>query len=392
MAKDPTRPPDAVIKQLFALSGNRCAYPKCTAAIVEGDSVIGEICHIRAVSPNGPRHDPHQSAVDRHGYDNLILLCANHHKVVDDDPEAFTVERLLKMKVHHASRAAVLPAGEVAHGARLLINQSVASANQVGGITAHTVNQTFNIHAPGTHTDQAAERASIIARLRKFHDERVDKIAAGKGPVSLLDNGALILHVLPFGALDDRQAPSFDEISRNPDRFPPIKDDTTRNHRINYDGLLTGSNLHGLDEPQRAYVMVFRSGAVEAVVSSLARLRDERFLILPEIQAMILKYVCRYANALAHFSVRAPIAAFVSLIDVEGKELLQRHVERAFPDDLPSGTLTRDRLAFGECVIDSLPIDAQACAKLLKPIFDHLANAAGLGSSPSFDMAGNYTE
>jgi hypothetical protein len=134
--------------------------------MVEGDSIIGEICHIRAVSPNGPRHELHQSSADRHGYDNLILLCANHHKVVDDDPEAFTVERLVKMKVHHASRAAVLPAGEVAHGARLLIDQSVASVNQVGGITAHTVNQTFNVHAAGTHTDRAARHTSIEIRAR----------------------------------------------------------------------------------------------------------------------------------------------------------------------------------------------------------------------------------
>jgi hypothetical protein len=165
MPKDPTRPSYPVIKQLFALSGNQCAYPKCTTAMVEGDSIIGEICHIRAARPNGPRHDPEQSAVDRHAHDNLILLCGKHHKVVDDDPEAYTVERLLKMRADHASRAAALPADEVDRGARLLINQSVTSVDQSGGITAHTVNQTFNTLAPASRADREAERNSIIVRV-----------------------------------------------------------------------------------------------------------------------------------------------------------------------------------------------------------------------------------
>ncbi len=93
---DQTRPSESVIKRLFGRSGNRCAYPKCTAEIVQGGTVVGKICHIKAVNENGPRYDAAQSAAERHGYDNLILLCANHHTVIDDDPEAFTVDRLLK--------------------------------------------------------------------------------------------------------------------------------------------------------------------------------------------------------------------------------------------------------------------------------------------------------
>jgi hypothetical protein len=357
--------------------------------MVEGDSITGEICHIRAVSPTGARHDPEQSAVDRHAYDNLILLCAKHHKVVDDDPEAYTVQRLIKMKADHTSRVAGLPANEVEHGARLLIDQSVASADQSGGITAHTVNQTFNMVAPASRADQAAERQLAIKRLRQFHDERVQKIASGSAAVQMLGNGAVILHLLPFGALDNRQGSSFDELSRNPNMFSPMGG-SVLDHEINYEGLLTGSNRDGLSKPQRAYVMVFRSGAVEAVASSLYRGRDERFLLLPDIQRMILNGTALYANALAHFGVDAPMAVFVALIGVRGKELLHNAVDGAFWEDLPSGTLTHERLDFSECMIESLPIEAEGCAKALKPIFDHLANAAGLAASPLFDAAGNY--
>lgn len=217
-AREPTRPSDAVIKRLFARSGNRCAYPNCAAQIVQGDVIIGEICHIKAASPNGPRYDPRRSVDDRHSYDNLLLLCANHHTVIDDDPEAFTVERLVKMKADHEGRSASLATDEIDRGARLLLDQSVIAINQSGGITAHTVHQTINVHPPGAQAIPATERRSLLAVVRKFHGERMEKIATAAAPVALLDGGALVMHVVPLSAIDAQQTPSFDVISRNPDR------------------------------------------------------------------------------------------------------------------------------------------------------------------------------
>ena len=71
---------------------------------------------------------------------NLILLCRNHHSVVDDDPEAYTVDRLAKMKKNHEEGAASIPTEVIDQGSRLLINQLVTTVNQSGGISAHTVN------------------------------------------------------------------------------------------------------------------------------------------------------------------------------------------------------------------------------------------------------------
>lgn len=140
MAKsDITRPTDATIKRLFARSGNRCAFPKCTFEIVQGETLVGEMCHIKAARPGGPRYDPDQPAAERHGYDNLILLCPTHHTVIDDDEEAYTVARLAKMKADHEQRAFALSDERTASGTQLLIDQSVSATNQSGGITAHTV-------------------------------------------------------------------------------------------------------------------------------------------------------------------------------------------------------------------------------------------------------------
>jgi len=137
---DLTRPTDATIKRLFARSGNRCAFPKCTGEIVLGDTLVGKICHIKAARPGGPRYDPNQTAAERHGYDNLILLCGTHHTVIDDDEEAYTVDRLVKMKIDHEQTATPLPDDRTASGTQLLIDQSVSAINQSGGIAAHTVN------------------------------------------------------------------------------------------------------------------------------------------------------------------------------------------------------------------------------------------------------------
>lgn len=84
---------------------NRCAFPECPTPIVMADSgtIVGEVCHIRAQNREGPRHDPHQSDEERHGIENLVLMCGVHHKVIDTDTQTYTVEALLEIKRAHES-------------------------------------------------------------------------------------------------------------------------------------------------------------------------------------------------------------------------------------------------------------------------------------------------
>ena len=116
---------------------------------MQESTVVGKICHIKASNPRGPRYDPQQAAAERHGYDNLVLLCGKHHTVIDDDEEAYTVERLVKMKADHESRAARVDDDFAERAAQLLINQPVISMSQSGGITARTIYaDTINLHPP----------------------------------------------------------------------------------------------------------------------------------------------------------------------------------------------------------------------------------------------------
>lgn len=65
------------------------------------DAIVGDEAHIAGQSPGGPRRDDLASGVSIDGYDNLILLCRVHHKVVDDQPNHYTAARLREIKDDH---------------------------------------------------------------------------------------------------------------------------------------------------------------------------------------------------------------------------------------------------------------------------------------------------
>lgn len=102
----PTEPSRTTIKRLYAVSHNQCAFPACDLPIVElSGTVTGIICHICARSQGGPRYDPKQTDEQRHHFDNLILLCGRHSKVIDSEPKLYTVKRLHEMKDAHQEPA-----------------------------------------------------------------------------------------------------------------------------------------------------------------------------------------------------------------------------------------------------------------------------------------------
>ena len=80
-------------KILYALSGNRCAYPQCLTPLVHtttnanADAQIGEICHIYSASPNGPRGDGGLPSHRLNSPENLVLFCPTHHTLVDTQPD-----------------------------------------------------------------------------------------------------------------------------------------------------------------------------------------------------------------------------------------------------------------------------------------------------------------
>lgn len=81
-----------------------CSFPGCKRPLAWGREEIrvrGEMAHIVASSDAGPRGDTSFPASDRNKYENLILLCPNHHEEVDSEVAQFTSEVLAQMKAEH---------------------------------------------------------------------------------------------------------------------------------------------------------------------------------------------------------------------------------------------------------------------------------------------------
>lgn len=94
-------------RKLHQRSGNRCAFTGCQRILTEDETsedpliALRQIAHIVAQKQSGPRGDSPLTGEERDSYENLILLCNDHHYIVDSQPHTYTVERLLGMKRVH---------------------------------------------------------------------------------------------------------------------------------------------------------------------------------------------------------------------------------------------------------------------------------------------------
>ena len=109
MAKDKARQyKPTTIRRLDKLSGNQCAEPSCQKNLIaeDGQSIISKICHIEAASKNGPRWNANMTDDERRDFSNLILLCDEHHTIIDNKVNEikFPVSLLKKWKTEHESK------------------------------------------------------------------------------------------------------------------------------------------------------------------------------------------------------------------------------------------------------------------------------------------------
>lgn len=94
--------------KLITKAGGRCSYNHkgeiCNKLLCNGMVNIGERAHI--VGVNGPRSDNSLKVDQINDYENLIWLCRDHHKIVDDrnNIKEYSVEILRNMKQRHEGR------------------------------------------------------------------------------------------------------------------------------------------------------------------------------------------------------------------------------------------------------------------------------------------------
>lgn len=99
-------------RRLFAASAGYCQNPACSNELfvdAAGKSIhIAEMAHVFAANDGGPRAKPDLSQEERGAFDNLVMLCANCHTMVDKAPEAFPDSMMLGWKREHANKLQTL--------------------------------------------------------------------------------------------------------------------------------------------------------------------------------------------------------------------------------------------------------------------------------------------
>lgn len=101
--------PDSHTKRrLFAASAGYCQNPGCSNELfvdtVDKPIHIAEMAHIFAANDDGPRPNPKLSKEERGSFENLIMLCANCHTMVDKAPSSFPDNIIMNWKRSHKNK------------------------------------------------------------------------------------------------------------------------------------------------------------------------------------------------------------------------------------------------------------------------------------------------
>ena len=109
-----TKIPESVKFRLWGKAGGRCQYEGCNKTLwldtlTQAEFNTAYIAHIIADKPNGPRGDEKLSAKLANDLSNLMLMCDEHHRLIDKiDVAGHPTGRLKEMKRKHEERIELL--------------------------------------------------------------------------------------------------------------------------------------------------------------------------------------------------------------------------------------------------------------------------------------------
>lgn len=102
-------PSENTIRMLCGKAAGMCEFKGCNKRLFYDNLTLSNfnnayVAHIIASSANGPRGDKDLSPKLSDKIDNLMLMCADHHKLIDTNVENYPVEKLKDMKEEHEKR------------------------------------------------------------------------------------------------------------------------------------------------------------------------------------------------------------------------------------------------------------------------------------------------
>lgn len=102
-------PSDKTIRMLCGKCAGMCEFEGCNKRLFYDNVTLSKfnnsyVAHIIASDPNGPRGDKELSHQLSDKLENLMLMCSDHHKLIDDNPDDYPIEELKRMKKEHEEK------------------------------------------------------------------------------------------------------------------------------------------------------------------------------------------------------------------------------------------------------------------------------------------------
>jgi hypothetical protein len=265
-------------------------------------------------------------------------------------------------------------------------------------VTFQTTNKFYSRTAAGKYLLDVREIGELYLasealqeRVREFRDKRLAAIISEGVPFPVAGPKA-VLHVLPLDSFSrearERADRLFSELWLG-EQWQHIRPRIPGNdfgRTITVDGLV--SYCFDLDRAPHAYTQIFLTGAVEAVEAHSFREEvtpyHRGYIRGFSFEERVLEQLTHHSEALGALDVSPPVIVLLSLLHVEGYELVA--------DAIPYGHFNphpfdRDMLLLPTVRIDEWPADL---AQPMRIAFDRLWNAAGWPRSPYYDAEGNW--
>lgn len=224
--------------------------------------------------------------------------------------------------------------------------------------------------------------SSMVAeQMRVFRRDRLVSIGTGDElPVVLAATAKVVLHVLPESAFELGAAVDLTSAARDTGLLAPSTRVQGTNERWDLDGLVSWEPNEALGS--YGYLEAFHTGAVEVVNADLLRVGHDgsRSLYAILVEEEVLAMLDRILRLQTSLSVQPPFVVMLSLLGVKDYTIevsspLTRRIER----------ITRNELLLPEVLVEDPTGDL---ARLMKPVFDRMWNAAGFPGSLGYDEKG----
>ena len=129
--------------------------------LVKGDNFYGEFAHISSAKPGGDRrYNAALTETERNSIDNIIVLCPNHHTIIDKKDNGYTVDQLHGIKLKNEN----LSSDDVEISENALEDAKKVAENGINIATNnnHGTQQINSFSSSGSHPNFTAARDVII--------------------------------------------------------------------------------------------------------------------------------------------------------------------------------------------------------------------------------------